>query len=211
TFLLALLVGAFQEQTIRSNMHTAQFYLLVSIGAPLALALVAAVSPHRWACTIVACIYTVYYCLFIWILPLFPAEPKLAPVYIHLTRFVPPDFPLLLILPAIAFDLARRAVHRRSKWTQSLLAGGAFLLAFIAVQWPFAWFLQSPASRTWVFGTQHVPYFVPPTSDYARYAFTTLEHTAAEFWIKMTAALAIAILMTRLGFAWGEGIERIRR
>ena len=40
-----------------------------------------------------------------WILPLFPAQPKLGPVYHPLTQFTPPEFPLLLIVPALALDL----------------------------------------------------------------------------------------------------------
>ena len=77
--IMAISLGAFQEITIRSNMHSARFYLVVSLAIPLWLATVSAVSSHRWACTTVAALYTAYYVTFIWILPLFPAEPKLGP------------------------------------------------------------------------------------------------------------------------------------
>ena len=39
--------------------------------------------------------------VFLWILPLFPAEPKLGPVYHPVTHFIPWEFPLLLIIPAL--------------------------------------------------------------------------------------------------------------
>ena len=34
-----------------------------------------------------------------------PATPKLAPIYNQVTHMVPPPFPLLLFVPAIAIDL----------------------------------------------------------------------------------------------------------
>ena len=110
-------------------------------------------SGSRWACTIVAAGFTAYYMAFIWILPLFAAEPKLGPVFQNVTRFVPPDFPLLLIAPAVAIDLLRRIEPAWPKWRYTVAAGCVFLAAFVAAQWPFAEFLQSPGARNWVFGT----------------------------------------------------------
>ncbi len=178
---LDLSLGAFQELTIRTNMHSARFYLLVALAIPLWLAAISAVSSSRWACTIVTACYSAYYISFIWILPLFPAEPKLGPVFQSVTRFVPPDFPLLLIAPAVAIDLLRRIEPAWPKWRYTVAAGCVFLAAFVAAQWPFAEFLQSPGARNWVFGTQHIPYFVPADTDYVRYLFTPLERSSSEF------------------------------
>jgi hypothetical protein len=77
------------EIASRSAMRTAQFYRLVSIVAP----------------PVLAGVYTLFVLLMSWILPLFPAEPKLGPVYHHTTRFTPPEFPLLFLIPAFALDL----------------------------------------------------------------------------------------------------------
>ena len=69
------------------------------------LTAVAVASRQRWACTIMAAVYTAFGVAFLWILPLFPAEPKLGPVYRQITHFIPWEFPLLLIVPAFAMDL----------------------------------------------------------------------------------------------------------
>jgi hypothetical protein len=209
--LLGISLGTFQELTVRPYMHSAQFYLLVSATVPLWLATIGAVSRSRWACTIVAVLYTGYFLSYIWILPLFHAEPKLGPVYHAVTRFVPPDFPLLLIAPALAIDLLRRRFTNWSKWRQAAVIGCVFLTAFVAAQWPFADFLQSPAARNWFFGTQHFPYFVPSDSAYMRYIFLPLEHSSMEFWRRMALALAAAVIMTRLGLAWGAGMRKLQR
>ena len=102
--IMAISLGAFQETTIRTNMHSARFYLVVSLAIPLWMAAVSAVSSSRWACTTVAAIYTAYYLTFIWILPLFPAEPKLGPVYQRGHAICPARF-------SVAADCAR-ARHR---------------------------------------------------------------------------------------------------
>src|SRR5205814_3521681 len=88
------------EMTYRSTMHTVHFYHVIAMVAPLVLAAVARGSAYRWAATVVAGIYSFFLLLMSWILPLFPAQPKLGPVYHQLTQFTPPEFPLLLIVPA---------------------------------------------------------------------------------------------------------------
>jgi hypothetical protein len=186
------------------------YYLVASIAVPVWFAVIGMVVPQRWACTWVALIYTLYLASFIWILPRFEAAPKLGPVYQNVTRFVPPDFPMMLLVSAAVMDLVRLRFRHASKWAQAGVGGVAFLLTFVAVQWPFAIFLQSPASRNWFFGTQHVPFFVPSSSDYVRYAFTALEQ-GAEFWWKMACALGVAVVMTRVGMAWGSGVRRLQR
>jgi hypothetical protein len=44
-----------------------------------------------------------------------------------------------------------------------------------------------------------------------RNVFIHTEHTAGEFWLRMTIALGVGILMIRIGMAWGEWMRRIRR
>src|SRR5258708_4259151 len=59
------------------------------------------------------------YIVLILVLPLFPAHPKLAPIYHPVDHMVAPAFPLLLIVPAAAIDalgwLASRYATRRSR------------------------------------------------------------------------------------------------
>jgi len=204
-------LGVFQEMTARIYMHSARFYLVASLIAPLWLAASSRILKARRACTIFAAAFTAIFLTFVWILPLFPAEPKLGPVYQPVTRLIPPDFPLLLLAPALALDLLRPRFSRWNRWVQSAIAGIVFLAVFMAAQWPFANFLMSPASRNWIFATQYIPFFVPPDSDYARNVFTPVEHSASQFGLRMALALAAAVLTSRLGLAWGESMQKIKR
>ena len=98
-----------------------------------------------------------------------------------------------------------------NRWKQAAILGAASLASFVAVQWPFANFLMSPASRNWFFATNNLPYFIPPTSHWARSAWFPTEHTATEFGLRMFLALAAGILMTYAGLSWGNWMRRIRR
>jgi hypothetical protein len=209
--LMGISLGAFQELTVRPYMHSAQFYFVVCAAVPGWLAAISASSRSRWACTIVAALYTVYLTAYIWILPLFPAEPKLGPVFHSVTRFVPPDFPLLLIAPAFAIDLLRGPFSAWPLWRQAAVTGAAFLAVFLMVQWPFANFLQSPAARNWIFGTNYVAYFIPSDSPYVRYVFEPFEHSAVAFWRTLGLALLAAVVTTRIGLAWGAGMRKLQR
>jgi hypothetical protein len=192
-------------------MHSALFYLLLSLFAPMFLVAVAQVSEFRWASTAIAGIFTTLNLMFLWLLPLFRAEPKLGPVYHHVTSFIPPPFPLLIVVPALALDLLRPRLQTWNRWRRSAAFGGVFLGTFVAVQWPFANFLQSPAARNWVFGTQYFPFFVPLTDNWVRYVFTQVESGAPEFWFRMALTLAIAILSARAGLSLGGWMRRVRR
>ena len=213
-----LLVGgiysAFMEMTVRVFMHSARFYLITGLAVPIMLAPVARASIRRWAATISMGMLMAIACAFVWILPLFPAAPKLGPVYQAVTYFVAPEFPKLLIAGAILFDLLRSSAKSRGwgDWKLAVLGGAGFLAAFLLVQWPFADFLMSPASRNWFFATHlNFPYFTAPDSPYVHDQFVALEPTAAAFWKTMGFAFLASILSTRVGLAWGASLQRIKR
>jgi hypothetical protein len=210
-YLLAMTVGIAQELTNRVFMHGAKFYLVVMMGAPIWMAAVTRASKHRWAATVITALYTAVHLTFVWVLPLFPAEPKLGPVYQKVTHLVAPEFPLLLIVPAIVFDLLRRHTAAWRPWAQAITLGGACLASFFAVQWPFADFLMSPASRNWIFATNDFPYFIPLTNAWVRNVYVPTEHTAGEFWMRMALALTVAVVTTRIGLSWGEWMKGLRR
>jgi hypothetical protein len=199
------------ESTYRVLMHSALCYRAVAVVAPVVLAGFAKISDHRWARTIVAGIYTTYLMVMLWIFPLFPATPKLGPVYQRITHFVPLEFPLLLIVPALLLDAFWPRIEGWRKWPQSAVMGTVFLVAFVAVQWPFADFLISPASGDWFFGTNYFAYFASPNGFDVRHLFFPAERTAVEFWLTMAEALVLAILSSRLGLSVGEWVRNIRR
>ncbi len=217
---LAVLVGAtcvtqlgtiLTLSTWPANMHTAQCYLAVAIAIPPALIGTAWGLNRRWAGSLVAGTYTIILLAFEWILPLIPAQPKLGPVYQNITHLVPLHFPLLLIVPAVILDLSWNKTEQWGRWKLAAVSGPVFVLSFIAVQWPFAKFLMSPAARNWFFGMAYFAYFDPAGLLYDPYKFQIAEKTRGEFWATMAAALVISIIAARLGLAWGDWMRRMRR
>jgi hypothetical protein len=186
--------------------------LAVAIAVPTILVGIAIGSENRWAATIVASVYMVFTAALIWILPLFPAEPKLGPVLTPVTQFVPPNFPLLLIVPAIAIDLLRRLFKGRTgtgaMWLQAVVLGTAFLATFLAVQWPFATFLVSPAGHNAFFGTIYFDYGTSPNGYNFRGIFVPTERNFARM---MMLALGAAIVTTRIGLGWGTWMRTVKR
>jgi hypothetical protein len=190
-------------------MHTAHFYRVVATGVPLVLAAVARASRYKWAATTVAGVYTSFVLLMSWILPLFPAEPKLGPVLWPVTQFTPPEFPLLLIVPAFALDLVWQRTETWGGWKKALVSAPVFLITFAAVQWPFASFLNSPAARNWFFGTMYFGYNTNPDGIMAKYQFLPQNPTGV--WPEIALAFVISLVLFRLGFACGDGLRRIKR
>jgi hypothetical protein len=199
------------ESTYRVLQHTPECYRAFAVVAPVAIMGFAAISGRRWARTTVAGIYSLYAIFMLWLFPLFPATPKLGPVYQRITHMVPMEFPLLIIVPAVLLDTLWPKISAWKKWPQAIVGGLLFLLAFMAVQWPFADFLVSAASANWIFGTKYFAYFASPDGFDIRHIFVPNGHTALGYWLIMGEAALYAILSTRLGLAWGDWVRDIRR
>jgi hypothetical protein len=191
--------------------HSAICYAAVCGAVPGVMIAMAVASGRRWACTTIGAMYTAFAMANVWILPLFPATPKLGPVYQHVTHLIPLDFPLLIIVPAFLWDCVRAKLRDTNRWALATILGAVFLAGFIAVQWPFADFLLSPWSRNWFFGTGYLPYFTQPTSHTAMNEFYQAAASRTQFWLVMTAALGLAILTTRIGLAGGGWLRKVRR
>jgi hypothetical protein len=191
-------------------MHNGKYYRVVSMVVPLVLAGVARASEKRWAATTVAAVYWLFWAGMGWILPLFPAEPKLGPVYHQVTQFVPPEFPMLLFIPALALDILWSRTRDWNLWKTAAVSGLLFLGVLIAVQWPFASFLQLPAARNWFFHTNIFDYNARPSWINMRHLFTAPD-APLNFLLEMCLAAAAAIVTIRLGFAWGDWMRRVRR
>jgi hypothetical protein len=216
-FLLVAAVGVWQSaymimiNTWTYKLHSAACYLAVATVLPTWLIGGARGSAHKWGCTILAGFYTAIGLTQEWVLPLIPAQPKLGPVYQHITHLIPVRFPLLLIVPAFVTDLLLQKLKGRSSWFKAICIGPAFLLSFLTVQWPFADFLMSPAARNWVFGTAYFPYFDTAGFLYDPYKFAVIEKTRGEFLITMALAFLVCTLTVLLGLVWGNWMRRIRR
>lgn len=210
TILVRSMAGSMIELMSRNLLHTARYYLVWSIIMGLGVATVATASRHRWGGTIVTSLLMTLALVSLWILPLFPAAPKLGPVFQPVTHFIPPaGFPALLIVPGVLLDLVRRRANGQH-WRTALLAGPVMLAAFLAVQWPFADFLQSPVARNPFFGAHYFPYFLHPDSDIARYVHTQIE-TSGQFWARLGLAAFCSVMFLRLGLGLGNWMRLVRR
>jgi hypothetical protein len=208
--LVLMLVLTF-EYNFRSLYHSALFYRVMSLALPAVLTGIGYASGKKWASTTSAAIYLVFMLGLCWILPAFAAQPKLGPVYNEVHQFVPPPFPLLLIVPAFFLDLLRMKTGNWARWKQALVAGPAFLLSFAAVEWPFGTFLMSEGARNWIFGSSFYDYLTSHDSLFYKNLFMQVEKTPEQFWTSMAWALVFAILTTGLGLAWGSWMRRVRR
>jgi len=214
----ALLVFA-SEDSFVVLMHSAIFYRILVMEVPLVLAGVYRVlsgvndarQQRRWITTSIAAVYTAVWLAFEWTLPLFPAQPKLGPIYRHVGHFVPVDFPLLIIVPAIALDLLWPRLVRHSDWTQAVIGGTVFLVLIVAAQWPFAIFLVSPLAQNWIFGSNELSPFLAPDTFTVRHRFLPWEASHQAFYVGMAIALISAIVTTRVGLAWGNWMRELRR
>jgi hypothetical protein len=206
-FLHSMLKSEFADANL---MHSVVFYRAIAIGTPTVIVAYARGSGHKWGATIVASVYTVVMLAFLWTFPLFPAAPRLGPVYTNVTHMVPMEFPLLLVVPAFVLDLVLNRFSKRGAWFQALVASTAFLAVLIAVQWPFGSFLISPAARNGIFGMTNFPYQMPISMHQLAYQFR-LDSTRSAFALGMGVAWVAAFLSTRVGLAFGNWLLRIRR
>jgi hypothetical protein len=207
--MLLLNLTAVWERTFRVELHMGQAYVAMSVVAPWLMLALARAADDRWGATKAAAIYTALSLLGLWIMPLFPAEPKLGPVYQPITHFIPLEFPVLVLFPAVALDLVRAKLGAWAGWKQALALGPVFVATLVAVQWPFASFLLSSASKNAIFGTHYLAYFIPPYFKVVRGEFAT------EPWSTTAIGLAIAVLAATLssavGLLAGELMRRVRR
>jgi hypothetical protein len=212
SLLLSLLMMlAFEYLGDQTLMHSAIFYRVLGMVGPLVLVGIARASGQKWAATIVAALYTVTWLAALWIFPLFPAEPKLGPVFTQITHMVPLGFPVLLLPGAMALDLALNRFRSQRKILQAIAAGTGFFIAGIAFNWPWANFLMKPAARNWVFGMNYFGYFMRPSEYHLAWEFAPYEKTRAEFWIGMAIAVVATVIAARVGMMWGDWVGRVRR
>jgi hypothetical protein len=208
TLMLTTLLVEYSEPNRR---HGGLFYEAMAALLPVLLVAVARSSRLRWAATIMAAFYMLLDALMVWILPLFPAHPKLGPINLPVDHMAPPLFPLLLVVPAVAVDLLlqRREGKRASGWLDAAAIGAAFLVLFFAVHWSFAVFQLSPAADNWFFaGDRFWAYFSHPGPYHHQFWFGQEDPMSAR---SFGIALLWAIASARLGLWWGEWMAKVQR
>ena len=162
-----------------------------------------------WPATTVALIYAAFQMVMLLLLPLFPGQPLLGPIFVQVDRFMPPDFPLLLFVPALAIDVLIRRVPTGAwrDWGLAVALAVVFVVTFAVVQYPFADFLVSPWARNDLFGSHRMDYGVPPEIQERFYQLNPPDNLA----MGLPIAIAIGFVSARLGLWWGNWMSRVRR
>lgn len=199
-----------QEYTWDVVLHRAIAYIAMAIALPVLFAAFSQASRFRWAATTTAGIYTVVLLAEILIFPLFPAQPKLGPVFFPVTHLVPAKFPPLILVPALALDLLWQRTGSWRRWQVALASGIVFVAVLFAVEWPFANFLLSKASENRLFGTLYFDYNARADEyDRARRWFHPDSGLPLAFGL-LRAAIYAAI-STWIGLAFGRWMRKVQR
>ena len=199
-----------QEYTWDVKLHQAAAYIAMGIGLPVVFAALSWASRSRWAATSMAAVYTLFIIAEILILPLFPAQPKLGPVYNPVTHMIPAKFPILIIVPALALDLLWERVKNWKPWQIALVSGVVFIVVLTAVEWPFANFLMTDASKNRFFGTIYFDYNSRPMGmDRLRQWLQPDQGVA--LLAGLTRAAVYASISTWIGVKFGRWMRGVQR
>ena len=206
---LSILAILLMDWSARVRMHSGSFYTVLSMTLPIVLVSTAVAGRSRWPATTAAAIYMIVFGGTSWLLMLFPAVPRLGPIYRDITHYVPLDFPLLLVVPALAIDLMWRRVRAWPSYSAAVALAFAFVLPLLATQWPFA-SLMMAHGRNWFFHIDNFVYWMPVT--FERYATRfRVPLDAPPFASSIASALAYASVASWIGLKRGEWMGRVRR
>ena len=222
--MLLLTLGVLKmEYTFPNDWHGARFHLITAGVYPVVLFAVGRAARLRWPATWTAVAYMGVTLVMMWILPLFSAEPLLAPIMRPMESMAPPEFPLVLVAPAIVLDLMlRRAsppgqapARRSSDWGLAALGAVAFVGIFGVVHWYFGDFMLSEGARNYFFQGDTWAYFNPPGAWQYEFwhggRFARAEFSASQFWSMVWWAVPIGFVSARVGLWVGNWMLAVRR
>jgi hypothetical protein len=206
------------EYIFPNAQHTSNFYIACALVFSARLVALSRAGRVSWPATRVAVVYMAFLCVLDWVLTLFPAHPKLAPIFNPVTHMVPLPFPLLLIFPALAVDLVLRFAGEADGIIRRLVLatvlGIAFFAVLLGVQWFFAEFMISPRANNWFFmGNRVWGYNVRAGDWQTRFWHMDLSHPDADplKTSKIAIILAISIAGCWLGLYFGGWMRKVRR
>jgi hypothetical protein len=201
------------EKSLPNQQHSALFYKISCGLYPFFLVALARASKLTWPATTIAGIYMALMCAAVWILPLFDAQPMLAPIYNPVKHMVPPAFPLLLIVPAVAMDLIFRWIGRGRGWKCDLLLvpllATAFTGLFTLTQWHFSKHLISPEAENWFFnGSGFFTFADGRTDSWNKFWNLNADPLTAK---ALLVAWVLAVVMSAAGLAVGNWMSKVKR
>jgi len=206
-------VGLFLTEIWPNRQHSAGFFTIVSLVVPFFLAATARASNFKWGATVAALSTMLFHALFVWVLPLFPATPKLGPIYNPVTHMVSAPFPLWTVLPALAFDFIWQKFKGRenSRWTPlafAVIGSVVFVAVFFPAQWEFANFYLTPAAHNWFFRADKIwSYYSHPGLHWTEFFPDELGWSASS----VLHALLAAFVSGFAGMFAGRWMTRVKR
>jgi hypothetical protein len=198
------------EYTWDVKLHSVTAYIAMGAMLPLVFAILSQASRYKWAATATAAVYMIFVISEILILPLFPAQPKLGPVFNPVTHLVPAKFPILIFVPALALDLLWQKTRAWKPWKIALTSGFLFIAVLTIVEWPFASFLLSKASENRFFGTIYFDYTSPPDGHDRLRRFVEPDNGAA-LYLGLLRAAIYASISTWIGLSFGRWMRSVQR
>ena len=166
------------EYSFANKQHSYEFYKYSSIVYGFLLVAFKFPSKYKFSATYITIFYMLHRMLIVWILPLFKAQPMLAPIYREVDYFVAPYFPVLLVFPALIIDFIYPKITLFKKIYKSIILTLCICCSIFVVQWYFSIFLLSDYAKNWFFRSgQNIPYFVPVgpwEGQFFQYDFTPL-------------------------------------
>ncbi len=206
------------EYIFPNAQHGRAFYVACALMYPARLVALSCAGRVSWPATRVAAVYMGIMCALDWILALFPAQPKLAPIFNPVTHMVPLPFPLLLIFPAMAIDLLlRKADGLNGKLPRvglAFLLGGVFFVVLLAVQWFFSEFMISPHANNWFFMGNRVWGYNVAAGDWQT-QFWRMDPKKSDADVLTVSAIAltwaIASAGSWVGLFFGRWMRKVRR
>jgi hypothetical protein len=198
------------EYTWDIVLHQSSAYIAIGIALPIVFAVMSQASRYRWAATTTAAVYTVFAIAEILILPLFPAAPKLGPVFYPVTHMVPAKFPVLILVPALALDLLWQRTRAWKPWKVAILSGILFTSVLVIVEWPFATFLLSKASQNRFFGTGYFDY-TSRAAGFERMRRFFRPEQGITLYAGLARASLYASISTWIGLRFGHWMRSVQR
>jgi len=198
------------EYTWDVQLHSVIAYTAMGIALPLILAMLSQASRYKWAATATAAVYMIFAIAEILIFPLFPAQPKLGPVFNPVTHLIPAKFPILIFVPALALDLLWQKTSSWKPWKVALASGFLFIAVLTIVEWPFANFLLSKASENRFFGTIYFDYNSRPNGYDRLRLFFNPDHGATLYFGLLRAAI-YASISAWIGLSFGRWMRSVQR
>jgi hypothetical protein len=216
--ILLVMAGIFLTEYSFPNQHrTTRFYVASAVVYPFYLLSLSRASKFRWGATWIALIYMTIMALVSWVLPLFPGQPRLGPIYNPINHFVSLPFPLLLIVPALGVDLARRWIGQGRGWRRDWLlvatAGITFMGLFLVTQWFFSAFLLSSSGQNWFFAADRHWGYREGLGDWRQkfWSDSSLGWNPPLTIKGLLLALAVSLTSSRVGLWVGNWMARVRR